>query len=82
MALRFYLDSKWETNQSLLYCGDVTTILTHHKLLDMWNDEKKTYAPIANIFIYSGYMKAKKRNSKGRRVSRTEITFDFSKGIL
>ena len=27
-------------------------------------------------------MKAKKRNSKGRRVSRTEIIFDFSKGIL
>lgn len=27
-------------------------------------------------------IKAKKRNSRGRRVSRTEITFDFSKGIL
>jgi hypothetical protein len=27
-------------------------------------------------------IKAKKRNSKGRRVSRTEIIFDFSKGIL
>ncbi len=27
-------------------------------------------------------IKAKKRNSRGRRVSRTEIIFDFSKGIL
>lgn len=51
-------------NDALTYCGDVTTLLARHKLLDMWNDEKKLYAPVANALISSGYKKAEKRNPK------------------
>ncbi|MCK5129420.1 MAG: hypothetical protein KAQ68_06195 [Clostridiales bacterium] len=51
-----------ETNTALTYCGDVTTLLAHHKLNDMWQDEKKLYAPIGNLLILRGYRKAKKRN--------------------
>lgn len=51
-------------NDALTYCGDVTTLLARHKLLDMWNDEKKLYAPVANALITSGYKKAEKRNHK------------------
>ena len=50
------------TNQSLSYCGDVTALLAHHKLNDIWQDERKLYAPIANLFMLRGYMRAKKRN--------------------
>jgi hypothetical protein len=53
-----------QKNASLTYCGDVTTLLARHKLLDMWNDEKKIYAPVANTLISSGYKKAKRRNPK------------------
>ena len=49
-------------NPSLVYCADVTTLLTHHKLDDMWHDEKKLYAPPAKLLIARGYRKAKKRN--------------------
>ncbi len=49
-------------NDSLIYCGDVTTLLTHHKLDDMWHDEKKLYAPPAKLLIHRGYKKAQKRN--------------------
>lgn len=50
------------TNDTLIYCGDVTTLLTHHKLDDMWRDEKKLFAPPAKLLINRGYKKAKKRN--------------------
>jgi hypothetical protein len=49
-------------NDALTYCGDVTTLLAHHKLNDMWNDERKLYAPAANALIARGYKRAKKRN--------------------
>ncbi len=49
-------------NTSLIYCADVTTLMTHHKLSDMWHDEKKLYAPPAKLAIKHGFRKAKKRN--------------------
>ena len=51
-----------KTNESLIYCGDVTALLTHHKLDDMWHDEKKLYAPPAKLLISRGVKRAKKRN--------------------
>ena len=51
-----------KTNSSLIYCGDVTALLTHHKLADMWRDEKKLYAPPAKLFISRGVRRAKKRS--------------------
>ena len=51
-------------NTSLIYCGDVTVLLTRHKLSDMWHDEKKLYAPPANLFISRGYRRAKRRNQE------------------
>ncbi len=53
-----------DTNASLVYCADVTTLLTYHKLSDMWHDEKKLYAPPAKLAIKRGYKKAKKRNAE------------------
>lgn len=53
-----------ETNNALTYCGDVTTLLAHHKLTDMWQDEKRLYAPIGNLLMLRGYRKAQKRNLK------------------
>ena len=51
-----------KTNESLIYCGDVTALLTHHKLTDMWRDEKKLYAPPAKLMISRGVRRAKRRN--------------------
>ncbi len=51
-------------NDTLTYCGDVTALLAHHKLLDMWNDEKKIYAPPGIFLMSLGFHRAKKRNMK------------------
>lgn len=69
------LKKKWivKSSKSIDFSADINILLTYHKLLDDWLDEKKLSSRVLQLLLAFGYNKAAKDNKEAENIIRESI---------